>query len=198
MGSRGIVRRLVLVAAAVAGVVAGHAATYLLAFRDDAARGAAFTAAGHSHWPEVVVGASALGIVAVGVETARRLRRRGAPPELGGPLEVALRLAALQTLLFVALEVGERLAAGWTPGGLLSHSFVSMLALGILVQVAVAAIVAVVLRAVPEVADIVRRSLGTRVRAGAEPASFRRAAPEIIGSVASLAGAWGPRGPPRR
>lgn len=198
MGSRRLVRRLILAAAAAAGVVTGHAATYLLAFRDPTARGTAMADAGHSHWPEMVVAALALGTLALGIVLVRRLREPGARSELGSSLGLAVRLAVVQTLLFVALEVGERLTGGWTPAELASHSLLSVLSLGVLVQVAVGAIVALVLRAAAEVAGVVGRSLrGGRIIVRAV-APRRGAGRWAVGSTVLLAGAWGLRGPPRR
>jgi hypothetical protein len=132
--------RLLVVAAA--GIVVAHAADYALAFPDPARRGRVLAATGHGYWPIAVVVAVVCGVIGLAV-TARRGWRgiRSHSSVLG----TATRLAAGQVLLFAVLETVERLAVAAHP---VAHLTSGQFALGVLVQIAVAVVAAVLLRAV--------------------------------------------------
>lgn len=197
MGSHRIVTRLILAAAAAAGVVAGHAATYLVTFRDGPGRQAAMQVAGHTHWAEMVAAGVMLGVLAVAIVVLRHVRYpsgQGTLPR--SPLALVLWLAVIQSSLFIALEVGERLAAGWSAAAFASHSFVAILVVGLLVQVMVACLAGLLLRALSRAARAVGRSLRARpvgTTSAVRPSAAMFAA---LGASILLSGAWGLRGPP--
>lgn len=110
------IRRLdlwLVVPAALVGTVAGHWLTYLVSIRDDGARHAHLHHTGHSYWPLLVETAAFMALAVAGGAIAKGAHgRRG----LVGPSErigaLALRLTVTQGILFVAIEIGERLVAG--------------------------------------------------------------------------------------
>ncbi|MCU1448090.1 MAG: hypothetical protein JWP02_260 [Acidimicrobiales bacterium] len=142
-------RRLLLLGAAVTGVVAAHAADYALSFPDPARRSHELAASGHGYWPVALALAVAAGVGAACIAVRRGLGGSSVPARLG-----IGTLATAQVALFVVVECVERLGAGVDPRPFL-HS--PQLALGIVLQVAVAGAAVVVLRFVER---------GTRTIAG--------------------------------
>jgi hypothetical protein len=147
-------RRLLLLGAAVTGVVAAHAANYALSLPDPARRSHELAATGHGYWPVALALA-----VAAGVGAACLAVRRGLGPAVVPARITTGKLAGAQVGLFLVVECVERLGAGVDPRPFL-HS--PQLALGIVLQVAVAAAAVVVLRLVERgaraIAAILRRA----------------------------------------
>ena len=187
-----LVERLGWAGAALAGAVVGHILTYLVAFVTPHSRQAALDESGHSYWNLAVATAIAVGVWSAAVLVLRHFRQRGREQVPNrGLLRSACRLAILQVTLFVCLEVGERLAAGAPLRGLIGHD---LLPLGLVFQVLVALGLALMLRALATVVEIVGRALEVRrprpLRAWSLPT------PALQPSPLLLSGGWGTRGPP--
>jgi hypothetical protein len=178
---------------ALAGAVVGHILTYLVAFVTPHSRQAALDETGHSYWNLAVATAIAVGVWSAAVLVVRHFRRSNReerPPE--GFFRSTLRLAVLQVGLFACLEVGERLAAGAPLRGLLGHD---LLPLGLVFQVLVALGLALILRALATVVEIVAR---TRLELP-RPRPIRAwplPTPGVEPIPVLLSGGWGSRGPP--
>jgi hypothetical protein len=124
---------------AVAGAAAGHMLGYLLAYSDIGERAAVLASSGHEYWGTAVHVATLSFLTALLGHFALAARRAsGASP---GSLRVVwLRLALVQCSLFMIVEVAERLSsAGREPW------LEPALWLAIPVQVAVAAVAALLL-----------------------------------------------------
>jgi hypothetical protein len=131
-----------LLAASAAGVVAGHAITYSLAVPDHRQHDEVLRETGHSYWPAaVIIGLLGFAWAATTVVN-RRLRSRRPTPPARGWLWITPRVAMLQVLLFVALEVTERVTSGEPVSTLFDHH---LLSIGLAAQVVVAIAVATVL-----------------------------------------------------
>jgi len=134
-------KRCITVAAGITGVVAAHMVAYVLAFADPRQRADLLASTGHGYWS----GAAGAVVLAAGVvvaaAVAHRAIRAGSSrvvPRLGS-------LAAYQLAMFAGVEVVERLVAGAPLTELLhGHEF----AIGLALQIVVAAAVVVVLHAV--------------------------------------------------
>lgn len=187
-----LVDRMGWAGAALAGAVVGHILTYLVAFVTPHSRQAALDESGHSYWNLAVATAIAVGVWSAAVLILRHFRQRGLEevPDRG-LFRSACRLAILQVTLFVCLEVGERLAAGAPLRGLIGHD---LLPLGLVFQVLVALGLALMLRALATVVEIVARALEVLrprpLRAWSLPT------PALQPSPLLLSGGWGSRGPP--
>jgi hypothetical protein len=185
-----------VVGAAFGGVVFGHWLSYLLAIPSTGIRSEVLVATGHAYWLTAVRQAVALAVVSLGAIAMRQFRlvRSNDLPERHGPGGLALRLAGLQVLGFLALEVTERVAAGAPVSTMLAHH---VLVLGLLVQVAVAASAALLL-------SLFARAAGAVARAFVQarfPHPARRAFPRPFVMVlrpALVTGSPGPRSPPSR
>ena len=177
-------------ALAVGGVVAGHALAYLLAVPEGHERNVLLTHAGHGYWSYALSAGMALGLAAAAVLIGR-WARPSSTPSRGGVLGLAARLIALQSVLFVALEVSERAVAGQPLGTLMQHH---LLTIGLVAQLFVAASIAVVMRLL---AGAVRMLI-----AQTRPAAARAATPaitrgqDVLPRRFVLSGATGVRGPP--
>jgi hypothetical protein len=178
-------RRFLPLAAAAAGVVLAHAVDYALLYPDPAQRGRELAATGHSYWPAAVALAAVLGAGAVGLAVVRGARRRAVPmPSIS-------RLAAGQMALFATIEVVERLGAGVSPLSLLQGPH---LAVGLVLQAAVAALAVLLLswveRAAAKAAALLRRPSPDTRRAASWPLPLERFV-EAWWAVSTS-----PRGPP--
>jgi hypothetical protein len=188
-----LVDRIGWAGAALAGAVVGHVLTYLVAFVTPHSRQAALDETGHGYWSLAVAIAGAVGVWSAAVFVVRRLRSsdHGAHSN-EGLLRSAIRLAILQVGLFACLEVGERLAVGAPLRGLLGHD---LLPLGLVFQVLVALGLALILRGMATVAEIVAGVL-------LEPSRPRPLlawplpSPAMQPSPLLLSGGLGSRGPP--
>jgi hypothetical protein len=159
---------------AVTGVVIGHTITYAVAFPDDHHRAALLRDTGHAYWQAAVAVALLAGAVAAGSHVTHAVRRRG-------PLSLpraGLRLAALQMVVFTMMETSERVAVDQPVTSLFDHR---VLLLGLVVQVAVAAVLVQVLRLLGRAAVAVTGAVATRWSPAAAPAvSLSRTAPALV------------------
>ena len=180
------VRSAPAVILALAGVVVGHALTYLLVLPHAHERAAVLRETGHAYFASfaelaVLAGAVALGVVFLRhLTTASRRRSPGMPGFAS--------LASLQVVGFAAMEVTERVASG-TP---LAEFVRERLFVGLLVQVAVAWLLARIVQLVHAAAERVRTAGAPhrRVRAVSSVAPPARE-PVAIG-VVIVAGARAP------
>ena len=149
-------RRFVTLSVAAAGVLAGHWLTYLVSVPDGRARAATLAASGHGYLSlvgELVTMLAALSIAAVFVGA---LVDAGSGPRPGRAL--ALRLSAIQVAAFCAMEVLERVMAG-SPVVTLARG--DILPVGVLANVAVALLGAVMLRWLLRASDRVAQVAAT-------------------------------------
>jgi hypothetical protein len=130
------VARVRTLALAITGVVIGHSIAYWAAAPSTVTRAALLHATGHAYWNTAVLGA-VLGGLWFAADHAVRLflagRRALATPAAPADLKAVLRV--LQVTLFIALEVGERAAAGVPLSSILGHR---VFVLGILLQLVIA------------------------------------------------------------
>ena len=188
-----LVERIGWAGAALAGAVVGHALTYLVAFMTPHSRQAALDETGHSYWTLAVATAIAVGVWSAAILVVRHFRRSdGEERPNTGLLRSALRLAVLQVALFACLEVSERLATGAPLRGLLGHD---LLPLGLVFQVLVALGLALILRALATVVEIIARTVLELprlrpIRLWPLPTPALQPIPLL------LSGGWGLRGPP--
>ena len=193
--SERLLARLGWAGTAFAGAVVGHVLTYMVAFVTPHSRQAALDETGHSYWNLAVAAAIAVGAWSAAVLVVRHFRRcdrEELPNE--GVFRSVLRLATLQVALFAFLEVGERLASGAPLRGLLGHD---LLPLGLVFQVLVALGLALILRAMVTVVEVIARTLLEPPR----PRPLRVWAlpsPVVQPSPFLLSGGWGSRGPPSK
>lgn len=185
-----------LVGAAFGGVVLGHWLSYLLAIPTAGERNGVLVASGHGYWliaVKLAVVSAVVSLAAIGIRQLRLAWDRTPAPD-HGPRGIALRLALLQVLGFVALELTERLAAGAPLSSLAAHQ---VLVLGVLVQVLVAGSLALTIslfaRAIHAAAGAVARArMDDRALSAFPPAASAVLRPSLLTASA------GPRGPPPR
>jgi hypothetical protein len=143
MRERPAFRGLPLAGAGVAGTLTAHWLAYLVSIPQARVRAAALAGAGHGYWGSALKLAVVLALAGLGALAIRA----GSTPQgelsgLGAFMWVLRRLVLLQVVLFAAMEVFERLVSGAPLGGLLGHD---LFVLGLLLQVLVAAALALVL-----------------------------------------------------
>jgi hypothetical protein len=158
-GLRGHIRAVVLFATAGAGLVGGHLLGYLAMAPDRGRRSLLLATTGHAYLSKAVVLSAAAAIVAAAAAAvlgAARARGTARPP-VSGAWNVGVRLAGLQILGFVGLEVGERVMAGAS-----LEDLAAVLALGAPLQLLVAALGAFVLSLVARAAEMVARIFAGR------------------------------------
>jgi hypothetical protein len=159
-GLRGrIVRAVVLYATAGAGLVGGHLLSYLAVAPDPGRRSFLLATTGHAYLSKAVVLAAAAAIVAAAAAAvlgAARVRG-GVRPAVSGTWNVGVRLAGLQIIGFVGLEVGERVMAGVS-----MEDLAAVLALGAPLQLLVAILGAFVLSLLARAAEKVARIFADR------------------------------------
>jgi hypothetical protein len=148
-----------LATVALAGVVVAHALDFVVIYGGDAEREHGLVSTGHGYWPIAVLVGLLTGLVTLGWAAGRGGVRGLAGPTLAVHQRPVLgdgtRLAAAQVILFTALEVIERATAGTAAGALLrSPEFV----VGVVLQVAVAALATLVLRGVERLSERVVRA----------------------------------------
>lgn len=127
---------------AVAGLLLGHAISYLLTFPDPYHRDLVLQATGHDYLPLAVEAGLVLLLAGVAALLTRAWSGRGGD-EPEGFASLAGTLALAQVGAFVGQEIIERLVTGSPLGGL-AHDHV--LSVGVVVQIAVALLGAAVLR----------------------------------------------------
>ena len=201
-GWSGRVRRLVLVLAAVAGVVAAHGLEYTAAHLDPTSRSHHLHVTGPGYWPGAVRLAIAAAVLALGVAAGAGLRRgldrsgaQGGRGVAGGgasgsPVLRMAPLALVQVALFGGMEVLERVVAGADLGELVRTPW---FAAGLALQVLVAAVAVAVLRLIGAGAE---RLVGRARRPRAPRAAVVRPVGPSAMPGTVIAAATGCRGPP--
>jgi hypothetical protein len=195
MQLRGLVRRLPLAGAAVAGAVVGHTLAYALAVPEPGRRLAVLAGSGHAYWSAAIAAAVVLGLVSLGATLGRHFRaglRPGRRPAGEPPGRLAGRLALLQVTIYLVQELIERVAAGVPLGAVHGR----LLLTGVAVQLLVAAVLAVGLAWAGRVAEVAGRVLRRRrrQRPDARPARLRPTG--WVRSAPLLAAGLGGRAPP--
>lgn len=183
-------RRRSVLGIAAGGVLLGHAITYALADPNAHERTADLARTGHAYLGiandlGLVVALVALSAVFLGGLT----RGHGDLPSLRG---VTGRLAVFQMMAFASMELLERISAGAPMTGVLHHG---ILPLGLVIQVVVAALGALIIRWLLRAADRIAWALGRA------PAPFDRATaaftiPTFHVPARPALAAAGIRGPP--
>jgi hypothetical protein len=185
-------RRFATLSVAAAGVLAGHWLTYLVSVPDARARTAVLAATGHGYLSlagELVTLLAALSIAAVFVGA---LVDAGSAPRPGRAL--AVRLSAIQVGAFVAMELLERVLAGSPVGALFRGG---ILPTGVLANVGVALMGAIVLRWILRSADRLAETVSGSVVAVLRRPSLLLTLPETQARPFLLERAAVPaRGPP--
>ena len=135
----------------------GHTVAYVLAVPEPTARVALLGATGHAYWTEAIAAALVLGLVSLAA-TLRSQFRAGLSPGRPVPGEsvagVAGRLAGFQVAIYLVQETLERLEAGVPP-----HTLGRLLVVGVVVQVAIAALLTLLLTLAGRAAEAVGRAL---------------------------------------
>ena len=148
MSERRHLRDLPTFAFAFVGLIVGHLLSYLIAIPDPTQRALVLAQSGHSYLHLAGDLAVILGFAAVVTVGLRAVAGRDAR-DLPSTAQLAWRLGALQAGAFIAMELGERLVSGSGFGELLAdHLF----GIGIVVQLAIAAVGALLLRWIGRVA----------------------------------------------
>ena len=153
------------------GLLLGHWLAYALGTPHAHAREELLRATGHGYLPyatQVALLAGALGLAALFLARVSRREGRGS---FGFD---AATLAAVQSVTFVAMEAGERLASGASLHGL-THG--RLLAIGLAGQVAVAVVGACVLRATDRAAEAAEAQAGLTTPTAARPVATVPIAP---------------------
>jgi len=156
---RRFAHRLTVTGVAVAGAVVGHMVAYVLAVPSPTVRVALLGATGHAYWTAAIAAAVVLGLASLATTLRRRFRAgllsgRPQPGEHLGRL--AGQLAGFQLAIYLVQETLERLEAGIPAQALLDGR---LLVIGVVVQSAIALVLAVVLAAAGRVAEAAGRAL---------------------------------------
>jgi hypothetical protein len=148
MSERRHLRDLPTFSFAFVGMIVGHLLSYLIAIPDPARRAAVLTQSGHTYLHLAGDVAVILGFAAAVTVGLRAVAGRDAT-DLPSAGRLAWRLGALQAGAFIAMELSERLVSGGGFGELLAdHLF----GIGIVVQLAIAGVGALLLRWIGRVA----------------------------------------------
>ena len=195
MGWRRVADRLPLTGVAVAGAVVGHTLAYVLAVPHPGARLVLLATTGHTYWSTAIAVAVVCGLASVASSLVRQFRAGLLPPQRPPERSVgrlAGHLGLVQVAIYLVQETLERVAVGASPGSLLQGR---LLAVGLVAQLVVAVVLAVVLRAAGLVAESAGRALRRRHR---QVAPAARPAPWPVLGWASrlLAAGLGSRAPP--
>lgn len=128
--------RLRTLALAITGVVIGHSLAYWAAAPSRVTRAELLNATGHAYWNTAVLGAVLGGLWFAADHVVRLfLAGRRALHTPTAPADLKPVLCVVQITLFIALEVGERAAAGVPLSSILSHR---VFVLGVLLQLVIA------------------------------------------------------------
>jgi hypothetical protein len=192
---RRVASRLPLTGVAVAGAVVGHMVAYVLAVPSPTVRVALLGATGHAYWTAAIAAASVLGLASLAATLRRRFRAgllagRPQPGERLG--RVAVQLAGFQIAIYLVQETLERLEAGIPPHALLDGR---LLVTGVIVQTAIAVVLAMLLTLAGRAAEAVGRALRP------SPRRLERAGLPLLDLVVAwssrlLAAGKGSRAPP--
>jgi hypothetical protein len=195
MGWRRVADRLPLTGVAVAGAVVGHMVAYVLAVPSPTVRVALLGATGHAYWTAAIAAAVVLGLTSLAATLGRGFRAGllASRPQPGERLGlVAGQLAGLQVAIYLVQETLERLEAGIPAHALLDGR---LLVTGVVVQSAIALVLAVVLAAAGRVAEAAGRALRP------PPRRVQPTSPPVVELVVAwpsrlLAAGLGSRAPP--
>jgi hypothetical protein len=192
---RRVAHPLPLTGVAVAGAVVGHMVAYVLAVPEPTVRVALLGATGHAYWTAAIAAAVVLGLTSLATTLRRRFRAgllasRPQPAERLGRL--VGQLAGFQLAIYLVQETLERLEAGIPPHALWDGR---LLVTGVVVQAAIALVLAVLLTLVGRAAEAVGRALRPLPR-GLEPTG-----PQVVDLIVAwpsrlLAAGLGSRAPP--
>jgi hypothetical protein len=194
---RRVAHRLPLTGVAVAGAVVGHMVAYVLAVPEPTVRVALLGATGHAYWTAAIAAAVVLGLASLGTTVRRRFRAglvadRPPPGEHVGRL--AGQLAGFQLAIYLVQETLERLEAGIAPPALWDGR---LLVTGVVVQSAIALVLALLLAAAGRVAEAAGRALRPPPRR-AEPTGPTPVIEVVVAWPSRLlAAGLGSRAPPR-
>jgi hypothetical protein len=196
MGWRGVAHRLPLTGVAVAGAVVGHMVAYVLAVPSPTVRVALLGATGHAYWTAAIAAASVLGLASLAATLRRRFRAgllasHPLPADRLG--RVAGQLAGFQLAIYLVQETLERLEVGIPAHALLDGR---LLVTGVVVQSAIALVLAVLLTVVGRAAEAAGRALRPRPRR-AEPTGLPMVDLVVAWPSRLLAAGRGSRAPPR-
>jgi hypothetical protein len=192
---RRVAYRLPLPGVAAAGAVVGHTMAYAVAVPEAGARVALLGATGHTYWWAATAAALVLGVASLVTTLVRHFRAGLLPgqPQPGEPLgRLVARLAGFQIAIYLVQEVLERIEAGVPVQALVEGRLLSV---GILLQVAVAVVLALLLSTVGLVAEAAGRAL-RRLRCHLEPTARPVVAPALVWPSRLLAAGLGSRAPP--
>jgi hypothetical protein len=195
MGWRRVADRLPLTGVAVAGAVVGHMLAYVLAVPSPTVRVALLGATGHAYWTAAIAAAVVLGLASLAATLGRRFRAGllASHPQPADRLgRVATQLAGFQLAIYLVQETLERLEAGIPPHALLDGR---LLLTGVVVQCAIALLLAVVLAAAGRVAEAAGRALRPQPRR-LEPTSLPAVELVVAWPSRLLAAGLGSRAPP--
>lgn len=146
---------------AAAGLLLGHALSYMLAIPDPYHRDVLLTRTGHGYLPAAAQATMILILAAAAAILARAWSNRG---PRGGPerfTSIAGKLAFVQIGAFVALEILERIVAGAPLGDLVRDH---LLVIGVVVQISVSLVgAAILVWCARTSAQIVRAAIGRSV-----------------------------------
>lgn len=178
---------------AIAGVLTGHALTYVML---GGGSDSSLVASGHGYLGAATRIGSAVILLALVVAFAGRFRQALAQegPDLPSLHRLAARLGAAQVAMFAVQEVAEQSATGADLGALVHRG---ILPIGVLVQVALAVLGALLLARILRTADALGRTLG---RSAVQPIALDipgrppRTTPPKRDAGALIA--WTLRGPP--
>jgi hypothetical protein len=194
---RRLAHRLPLTGVAVAGAVAGHMVAYVLAVPSPTVRVALLGATGHAYWTAAIAAAVVLGLASLAATLARRFRAGlgRTRPETGLSVgRLAAHLAGFQIAIYLVQETLERLEAGIPARALLDGR---LLVTGVIVQTAIALVLAVLLTLAGRAAEAVGRALRRPARRQVRTGPLGLAAEAVAWPSRLLAAGLGSRAPPR-
>jgi hypothetical protein len=192
---RRVAHRLPLTGVAVAGAVVGHMVAYVVAVPSPTVRVALLGATGHAYWTAAIAAAVVLGLASLAATLGRRFRAGllASHPQPADRLgRVATQLAGFQLAIYLVQETLERLEAGIPPHALLDGR---LLLTGVVVQSAIALLLAVVLAAAGRAAEAAGRALRPQPRR-VEPTSLPVVELVVAWPSRLLAAGLGSRAPP--
>ena len=172
-----------------AAMVLAHWIAYVIAVPDSHSRAHVLSSTGHDYWLYLAAVALAAGAFGIGAFVRARL----ADGTSNSFRFAAARLVALQVIAFLGLELAERLASGH---GVMDLVGEPVIAIGVLAQIVVGLLGAVLLRGV---ARVVARIRAARCRASISTAAVTYCPSSVAAPVVALSsGGLGLRGPPAR
>jgi hypothetical protein len=186
MSGRRSIRPSVVLGLALGGVLVGHTLAYRLLLPDAHARAVELARSGHGY----LSGANAVGLVAAIVSLSVLFLGRLLRSEAADTSSIVLRLAGFQVAAFALMEILERFSSGSGVNHLLP-----VLAVGLPVQIIVAAAIAFLARLLLRAADRIA-ALATRPAPWPRVAIARPAPVDVALASRPVTGAPPGRAPP--